>query len=192
MKFKIKNDELQIDMTGNKPEFPKYTTQVINLANQNAQGTRPNIVGQMSDLIQEFQGKTFLEWKEWYLKRMPDAIDNATDRIFDMVIKMKSAGEKIDREMVKTWVEDLVFNKTFIGLKYQSSILKRVALKKCCQYRLATPEEEGQGIDGFIGDLPVSIKPETYKTKNMLNEDIEVGIIFYDKKKDGITVTYEF
>ena len=83
MKFKIKNDELQIDMTGDKPEFPKYTTQIINLANQNAQGTRPNIVGQMSDLIQEFPGKSFQEWKEWYLTKMRDAISNATDRIFD-------------------------------------------------------------------------------------------------------------
>ncbi len=38
-------------------EFPKYTTQLMNLANQNSQGTRPKVVGQMSDLIQEFDGK---------------------------------------------------------------------------------------------------------------------------------------
>jgi hypothetical protein len=69
MKLKIKNDELQMDITGDKPDFSKYTTQIINLANQNAQATRPNVVGQMSDLIQEFPGRTFHEWKEWYLKR---------------------------------------------------------------------------------------------------------------------------
>lgn len=40
----------------------------------------------------------------------------------------------------------------------------------------------------FIGETPVSIKPMTYKTKNMLREQIEVKFIFYDKKKDGINV----
>ncbi len=192
MKFKIKNDELQIDVTGDKPEFPRYTTQVINLANQNAQGTRPNVVGQMSELIQEFPGKSFEEWKSWYLNRMPNAVENATDRIFDMVNKMKIANDAIDRALVKTWVEDLIFNKTFIGLRYQESILKRVAMKKSTTYRLANSEEESQGIDGFIGETPISIKPATYKTKNMLNENISVGIIFYDKLKDGITVDYDF
>jgi uncharacterized protein YukE len=190
--FKIKNEELQIDMTGDKPEFPRYTSQVINLANQNAQGTRPNIVGQMSELIQEFPGKSFEEWKSWYLTRMPNAVENATDKIFEMVDKMKVASESIDRPLVKKWVEDLIFNKTFTGLRCQESILKRVAIRMGVTYRLANPEEESQGIDGFIGERPVSIKPVTYKTKNMLNENISVRIIFYDKQKDGITVDCEF
>ena len=47
---------------------------------------------------------------------------------------------------------------------------------------------ESKGIDGYIGKEPVSIKPITYKTKNMLNEQINVKIIFYDKKKDGINI----
>lgn len=39
MKLKIKNIELMSDIVGEIKEFPKYTTQLINLANQNAQGT---------------------------------------------------------------------------------------------------------------------------------------------------------
>jgi hypothetical protein len=37
------------------------------LANQNAQGTRPKVVGQMSELIKEFPGKDVAEWEEWYI-----------------------------------------------------------------------------------------------------------------------------
>ena len=61
-KFKIRNDKLTQDLVGTTIEFPKYTTQLINLANQNAQGTRPKVVGQMSDLIQEFGGKKYDDW----------------------------------------------------------------------------------------------------------------------------------
>lgn len=64
-KIKIYNDEIQDIVIGEVPDFPKYTTQILNLANQNAQGTRPKVVGQMSDLIQEFDGRAIDEWIDW-------------------------------------------------------------------------------------------------------------------------------
>lgn len=191
MKLKIKNDELQEILAGESIDFPKYTTQLINLANQNAQGTRPRVVGQMSDLIQEFEGKSLEEWKEWYNDKMPDAIEDATNRIYPMIANFKEAIIKIDRELVKSWVEDLVIIKTFTGLKFQEAILSKVAKNKSMKYRLAKPDEESKGIDGYIGDKPVSIKPMTYKTKSGLPENIEEPIIYYDKKKDGLSIEYD-
>ena len=187
-KFKIKNAELIVEISGEAKQFPKYTTQIINLANQNAQGTRPKVVGQLSELIQECPHKEYKKWKEWYLEKHPNAIDNATQKVFEMVKNLKEAINEIDEEMVQKWVKDLVVDKTFIGLKFQEAILKRVAKIKKTSYRLSNPQEESKGIDGFIGEIPVSIKPLTYNTKNMLRESIEVKFIFYDKKKDGINV----
>ena len=186
--FKIKNNELIAEISGEAKNFPKYTTQLINLANQNSQGTRPKVVGQLSDLIQKCPHKEYEKWKEWYLKQQPEAIDKATDKIFEMVKNLKESINKIDKEMVRDWVKDLVIDKTFIGLKFQEAILKRVAKLKKTTYRLSNPKEESKGIDGFIGNNAVSIKPMTYKTKNMLREQIEVKFIFYEKKKDGINV----
>ncbi len=186
--IKIKNDELIKEISGEAKEFPKYTTQLINLANQNAQGTRPKVVGQLSELIQKCPHKEYNKWKEWYLRQQPKAIDNATNKIFEMVENLKQAINKIDENMVKKWVEDLVIDKTFIGLRFQEAILKRVAKIKNMIYRLSNPQEESKGIDGFIGRTPVSIKPITYKTKNMLKEKIDAKIIFYEKKKDGIDI----
>jgi len=186
--FKIKNAELIKEISGEAKQFPKYTTQIINLANQNAQGTRPKVVGQLSELIQKCPHKEYSKWKEWYLEQQPKAINDATEKIFSMVEELKKSINQINKEMVKEWVKDLVIDKTFIGLKFQEAILKRVANMKKKSYRLSNPKEESKGIDGFIGEIPVSIKPITYKTKNMLNEKIEVKIIFYDKKKDGINV----
>ena len=33
----------------------------------------------------------------------------------------------IDKPMVKTWVEDLIYNKTFNGLYYQKAILQKIS-----------------------------------------------------------------
>lgn len=190
-KTTIKNAEIQEILYGEEFKYPKYTTQIINLANQNAQGTRPSVVGQMSDLINEFKGKTLQEWEQWYLDGHPDAIDKATDRIHNMVELLKNAIVEIDKDLVRKWVEELVVVKTFAGLKFQEAIISKVADEVSLPYRLATPEEECKGIDGFVGDKPISIKPVTYKIKMGLNEIIDIPIVFYDKKKDGISIQYE-
>lgn len=44
-KFKISNDEVTELSNAPQYQFPKYVTQVINLVNSNAGGTRPKVVG---------------------------------------------------------------------------------------------------------------------------------------------------
>lgn len=173
----IRNLYSQIEL-----EFPKYTTQIINLANQNAQGTRPKVVGQMSELIETFKGKSIEEWETWYFEQHPESIDVATDKVFEMVNKLKEAVNKIDREMVRQYIHELVITKTYAGFRFQKAILIKIAEEEGVGYRLASPEDEAKGIDGYIDDQPVSIKPDTYKSKRLtLNEDIQVAIIFYKK-----------
>ena len=60
-------------------------------------------------------------------------------------------------------------------------------------YRLATAEEEAKGIDGYVGDIAYSIKPDTYKSTNArsISDDVNVKMIYYTKKKTGITFEIE-
>ena len=109
-----------------------------------------------------------------------------------MVENFKEVILKIDEDMVKDWVRDLVVLKTFTGLRFQEAILKKVS--ECLQTncRRSTAEEESKGIDGYIGDTPVSIKPHTYKAQSLsLSEHIDVSIIYYEKKKGGLTIEYD-
>jgi len=186
--IKIKNEELVQELVGEIKSFSLYATQVINLANQNAQGTRPRVVGQLSELIQECPEKTYEGWKKWYLAKYPRAIDDAAARIQEMVGNLKQAIQKIDPAMIRRWVEDLVLEKTFIGLRFQEAILKKAAHARNASYRLASAKEEAQGIDGMIGNVPVSIKPLTYKVKNALRETLNAKIIFYNKTKAGLEI----
>ncbi len=189
MQFKIKMDEIRQILEIESPTFPKYATQIINLANQNAQATRPRVVGQMSELIQEFSGKTLEEWEEWYLAKYPDAINVATQKILEMIDNFKDVLDKIDENMIRQWLRDLIIVKTFIGLKFQEAILRKIAEKFKTNFRLADAEEESKGIDGYVANIPISLKPISYKSKNMLLETINVFIVFYEKQKDGLKIT---
>ena len=195
MKYTLRN-ELVEDFNGSESfSFPKYTSQLINWANQNAQGTRPSVVGQMSELFPEFMASdaetTIDNQYDWYVKRYPDAFEKATDKIYAQVQNLRDAITLIDREMVKHWVEDLVITKTFNGMYVQKAILTFLAERKRTTYRLATPKEESVGIDGYVGDVPYSIKPDSYKTMNRLSETIAVKMIYYTKNKTGLKIEVE-
>ncbi len=125
--IKILNNDILTLLEIEASSFPKYATQILNLANQNAQGTRPSVVGQMSSLIQDFKGNKIKDWEDWYLEKHPEAITVAANKIFEMVNNFKDVMPQLDREMVERWVKDLVIVKTFIGLKFQEAILKSVA-----------------------------------------------------------------
>ena len=195
MNFSIKNDELQTINESTSPIFPKYTSQLINWANQNAQGTRPKVVGQLSDLFPEFENETnditIDKWEIWYSDKYPDALENATEKIFAQVENLREAIPKITKEMVNEWVRDLVITKTYNGLYVQKAILAKLAQTKGLSYRLATPEEEAKGIDGFVGNIAYSIKPNTYKTMKRLLETIDVKMIYYSKTKTALKVEVE-
>ena len=195
MTLTIKNEELLELNESSTPQFPKYTSQLINLANQNAQGTRPKVVGQLSELFQEYQKNTdeisIDTWEKWYLSKYPKAIEDATNRIYEQIQNLKNAITLIDRDMIQKWVEDLIITKTYNGLYIQKAILSKIAKIKQKDFRLAKTEEEAIGIDGYIDNVPYSIKPDTYKTMNRLSESIEVKIIYYTKTKSGIEIEFD-
>lgn len=195
MKITIKNEDIAAINENASPAFPKYTSQLINWANQNAQGTRPKVVGQLSELFPQYMEQaehiTPVDWEAWYRKQAPVAIDEATERIFRQMENLKQAILLIDKDMIRRWVEDLVIIKTFNGLYVQKAILAALADKKHLLYRLANPAEEAQGIDGYVGDTAYSIKPDTYKTMDRLPEIIDAKMIYYTKTKTGLTLEVE-
>ena len=195
MNFSISNEEQQALNDVSSVAFPKYTSQLINWANQNSQVTRPKFVGQLSDLFPEYEAQaenaSIEDWENWYLEKYPDAIENATNKIFTQVENLKQAIQLIDKELVRAWVKDLVISKTYNGLYVQKVILAKLASIKEQEYRLATPDEESQGIDGYVGEKAYSIKPDTYKTMGRLSETINVTMIYYTKTKTCLKVEVE-
>lgn len=183
--IKLREKELTQLLIGRKITFPKYVSPILNLANRFAKGTVPEVVGQMTELVKPF--RTYEEWRKWYLKEKPIAIENAIKKISKMLNNFKKTIEKIDEKMIRKWVEDLVLTKTFVGIRFQEAILKYLSTKMGQKYRLASPQEEAKGIDGFINNIPISIKPITYKLEaKRLQEKIQAKIIYYRKVEDGI------
>ncbi len=75
-----------MDLVGATPAFPRYTTQLINLANQNAQGTRPKVVGQNVGLDPAVSREDLRGLDDVVHEAAPSAIEeDATARIMTML-----------------------------------------------------------------------------------------------------------
>ena len=109
-----------------------------------------------------------------------------------MVENLKNAIENITAELIEIWVEDLIIDKTYLGLNFQDSILEFLSQKFNIVYKQSGPTEESQGIDGYLGEYPISIKPSTYKQKIVSKQEkIEVEIIYYIKKERSKDIEIE-
>jgi hypothetical protein len=166
-----------------------YVSSIINVANSFSQATRPKYVGQMSDLIQEYRNSTdspsIEGWKEFYYNKIGEnKVEEASDKIWNYITRIKENLNSLTREDVVDWTNDLIFTKTFSGLQVQLDVLEMVSEDN---YRLATPEEEAQNIDGFVDGEPVSIKPISWKKKP--EYEIPYRIIYYKNTKNGLVVS---
>jgi hypothetical protein len=157
--FEISDEERERICRGHVEDFPKYTTQILNLANQNAQSTRPRVVGDMNDLIEEFEEKhpngTFEDWKEFYLKEKEGErkLDESSDKLLEMVKRIKDAMEKIEENMAERYIRDLVLYKTYTQIDHPEVIIKRTANQFQLDYEIGGDTY----IDGKIGDVPVRV-----------------------------------
>lgn len=180
MKFLV--EELFEKFNIEKFPFPKYSTQFINLANQNAKWTVPAVVGQMSDLIHKCPERTIASRQDRYLENYGDRVAIATDKIRIKLQEMKEGYDAITKDIVKNRVYDLLINKTAEGLMIQEFIFKKLSEKYGKKYRLATPDEEKENIDGYLGDVPVQIKSVSFDTKKTtVRGTIDVLIVYYNK-----------
>ncbi len=185
--IKISKEKVK-EVAGYKTKvFPKYASPLLNMLNRWAGGTHSKIVGQMSDLVPQCPYRDYDKWKEWYLKKHPEAIENATKLIMEKIIEVKKQFDKIDEDVVRLWVEDLVIDKSFWGLKIQEAILKELQELTGKKTRLATAKEEQKGIDGFIGDIPVQVKPDSLESapQTIKTEKYIERVIKYKKTDKG-------
>lgn len=195
--FRISEEERDRLVAEAVEEFPvdnpKYTTYLLRPAVNLSQSNRPRVVGQMSDIIEEFRQKhpdgTFEDWVNYYETEYDgdERLEEATEIAYPMVEKMRDAFEQIDEEMTHDFLRDLVLFKTYEGFDIQEAILRKLGEMYDTEITRATAEDESKGIDGYVGDQPVQIKPTTYPDD--LQEGIDVPIVTYDENKSNKAMT---
>lgn len=196
-----------ISFTAVDEDFPKYVSPLLNQASNTAGSTEPEKVGKMSEIFERNKFDSIEEWGDWYLdashtegldeclrgKTGEELIENAIDNTWEMVQNYKHALEKIERDTVKRWIEDLILVKTAEGMAQEQKVFEYLSEEYGLELTDSSPEEESRGIDGYLGDIPVSVKSTEYTSDGRREaiEDIDHLLVFYfigdadDDEEDG-------
>jgi hypothetical protein len=198
MKKVIGSAKISELMKSNLEHFPKYTTYLINQAAQTAQATRPSIVGQLSEEYPKYilechknEISPSLEgWKAYHKRNYPNALQDALKRTEDMIRNFKAAMNSINEKLIKEWILDLLYDKTFYGFNLEATI-KLYFAHLGFTVRNSTPEDESKNIDLYLDNKPYQIKPKSLDYKQAIRSLIEVPIITYYEELNSIAIEFE-
>lgn len=196
-KVTIKNNRIAKAIGIPDISVPKYSKSVINSSNRYAKATKPENVSQVSETIKVFRkddkvpNHSLGEWEKWYNNHYPEAIKKATDAAWEKFQEVRDKLAEVNREHVEAWERDLIINKTYSGLMIQDAILKQIAKELGVNSRLGDTNDEKHGIDGYINDIPVQVKLDTY-IQAMPLEHFAEGIVMITYSKDGRTNDISF
>jgi hypothetical protein len=174
----------------NRYEWKTYATQILNIAASNSKALRPKNVGPVVDMFKTMRENgipgTLKNWEKYYNKTQgKNKIIDAGKKIYQMICKMQIGG--IDEQMCINYAEEVIYNKTHMGCAGQEIAIEVVSKYLNKKVRWPTPEEDSaKGIDAWIGNVPVQVKPHGTNFKSHIfnnpNKDTHL-IISYEIKK---------
>lgn len=174
-----------------RSSFPLYTKPILNIATQNSKATQVKNVGSMKEQWTSFLesgGRSVEDWERWYYDNGGEQkLQKATDKLFEMLNKMPLDHKIFTRELAQEYILDLVINKTHYGMSGEYHAVLAAAQYFGMKYRFSTAEEESQGIDAWIGDYPVQVKPHDSVTMHHVRNGADTEktlVITYEAKKD--------
>lgn len=174
-------------------KLPTHYASLINLSCRRSKATRPEIVGQMTELFKQFPGKSASEWKRWYLKKNEGVLLVAHELIRKKLYEIGRAFKKINDDDIWNWIIDLVTDKTYSGLAVETTILKSVAKEVHKGYKASSVEDEKKNIDGYIGGRAVQVKPASFKrTSEKKQGKLPKIIIYYYYNKETERISYDY
>lgn len=191
-KIRISGEEREFLIRGENETFPKYTTQFLNLANQNAQSTRERFVGNMQDIIKDFENNhpngTYDDWIEFYKNEYngDQNLEQSADRLYEMVEDMREAIEEIDREMSFRFVRELVLYKTYMGenLDVKEAILEKLSIL----YDKEIERTHDSWITAYLGEVPIVFQSEDSNAFESPGKDVAVVYYRVNKSTNSIEI----
>jgi hypothetical protein len=170
-----------------RQSWPRYATQLMNLAAQNVQAFRPAHLGELVKAFQDMRGSgipgTLQNWEQYYNTHYGvERLVVAGRKIHTMLQKMGI--QWITEDMCVDYTKEAVYNKTHMGCAGQEMAVEVVASYYKLPIRWPTPQEDSaMGIDAWIGGVPVQVKPHDSVFKSHVHN--------HANKETQLVVTYE-
>lgn len=138
-------------------------------------------VGDMTKIVSLSKAKTIDEFRNEYLNsEYGDKFIKSREKYVDFIKSRHMDRRYYTDDFVREYFERKVINESFVGIKNQNIICEYLANKFNTTWKMATSKEDSNGIDAYIGDKPIQVKPISYAAGKSSK------YVYYDKENDKI------
>lgn len=181
----------------------KYQSEFLNIVNKHGHGNDAAIVGMVSQVIKDYRKNSdslsLDGWKEYHQQLTNiKGIEFGVEKNWAQFQEMKKAIDAIDKDVLRYWLKNLVYNKTFAGLQAQDMVLKDIARRLSetrgheYGYCNGDADDERAQIDGYIINpdhefCGLQVKSESYKSHNTVERNAPVKYVYYKLNPYGLS-----
>jgi DNA-directed RNA polymerase delta subunit len=207
IKLEYRKGEDLYKINAQDSHIKKYQPEFLNIVNKHGHGNDADIVGLVSQVIKDYRKTTVTPtlkgWEDYHGKLTNiKGIEAGVEKNWAQFEKMKKAINAIDKDIVRYWLKNLVYNKTFAGLQAQDMLLKDIANRlteekgKTYSYINGDADDERAQIDGYIkapdGKMcGLQIKSDSYRSHNTVEGNAPVPYVYYELKEDGLYYNFD-
>lgn len=182
-------------------QWRPYVSGFLNFANRMSQATRVKNLGSTSQLFRAFRQSegavtSLHDWERFYTNQVVnedqqsglEAISTAGARLYAQVDRIRAELDQITPQECEDYVRDLVIDKSFIGHGIEEAVLRKIAEKTGRIFTPSTLDDERRGIDGYLDDEPVSVKPASYRAdENTHDTPLPAKVFYYALSESDVT-----
>ena len=137
-------------------------------------------VGDMTKIVSSSKSKTIEEFRNEYLNsEYGYKFIKSRENYVDFINSRHMDNRYYTNEFIREYFERKVINESFVGIKNQNLICDYLAKKFNTTWKIATTVEDSNGIDAYIGDKPIQVKPISYSGNSS-------KFVYYDNQNDKI------
>lgn len=188
-------------------EIEKFQPEILNTVNKNGHGNDAEVVGMVSQVIKDYRAQDNQPSLEKWIKYHEgltniQGIDVGVNKNWEEFKKMRKAIMRISEKTIRLWLENLVYNKTFVGLQAQDMILSDITNRLNTEkgqgysYKNGDSSDERAQIDGYIISpddkyCGLQIKSDSYRSHNTVEGSAPVAYVYYKLKKEGLYYDFD-
>lgn len=187
------NVELTIDDTEVYDTLPTFEWEkyqkgflgILNNAYNQSCNTGTKVLGDMSEITSQYDGGSYTDFLVYYADEWDgtERTNEATQRMADNIVnRIESVGGRIDEKVAFKWANQYVqymLVNSYRGFMDEARAIELVADEVDADWRVADSSKESEGVDGYIDERSVQVKPDSHNDLDINDYDADVLITYY-------------
>ena len=181
-----------------KEHASEIANSIVNAISCRQHSFRKTKIGSCYDLFRTCRPKTLKAWSKLYFHKHGDLFEKSIDDLYfhltegvKVLYGFKSIRKQRKEEMkenLRNFAKSLVIDRTYYGFAIQEALFVFLSKEYQLEYEESSDKEDSRQVDGYLDEIPFSVKPSTFRYSSEYGKKRNVRQITYEANEEGIAI----